>query len=366
MMRLMSDAADPVRESGLVRDGLREAFLLGDVLRDVSRSFYLTLRILPSAIRTPIGLAYLLARTADSIADTAILPGDERLARLLQFRKLLAEPSEAAGAILAAAIPDPRGPDAARTSVSEAERRLLQLLPESLKLLRSLPETDRALVVEVVTELTVGMELDLLRFPDDTTLRALETFEELEKYTYHVAGCVGPFWTKMCQTHFPAFEKWDVQPMCELGVRFGKALQWTNILRDIPRDLGNGRCYLPADELNRVGLVPTDLLHPNTHAKLQPLYLQCLDHALDHYRAAWEYTMAIPKSCPRIRLACIWPVWIGLETLSLLRAANNPLDPAQRIRIPRQRVYRITLASMLRLASERALHAGYRQRGGRD
>ncbi|SVB50912.1 uncharacterized protein METZ01_LOCUS203766, partial [marine metagenome] len=43
--------------------------LLKDVLEGVSRSFYLTIRVLPKNLREPIGLAYLLARTADTIAD---------------------------------------------------------------------------------------------------------------------------------------------------------------------------------------------------------------------------------------------------------------------------------------------------------
>src|SRR5205814_2942737 len=43
------------------------------------------------------------------------------------------------------------------------------------------------------------------------------------------------------------------------GVRFGKALQMTNVLRDVPRDLGAGRCYLPARDLAALGLTPADL-----------------------------------------------------------------------------------------------------------
>ena len=60
--------------------------LLGDLLRGVSRSFYLTLRVLPGDLRIPIGLAYLLARAADTIADTRLLPSEDRLERLLEFR----------------------------------------------------------------------------------------------------------------------------------------------------------------------------------------------------------------------------------------------------------------------------------------
>src|SRR6266702_6204994 len=62
------------------------AFLLGPLLKGVSRSFYLTLRILPAGMRDPIGLAYLLARAADTIADTSLIPPEQRLALLLALR----------------------------------------------------------------------------------------------------------------------------------------------------------------------------------------------------------------------------------------------------------------------------------------
>src|SRR5205823_2184888 len=53
--------------------------LLTDVLKSVSRSFYLSLRVLPKKIRPVMGLAYLLCRTADTIADAEAIPSGERL-----------------------------------------------------------------------------------------------------------------------------------------------------------------------------------------------------------------------------------------------------------------------------------------------
>jgi farnesyl-diphosphate farnesyltransferase len=50
-----------------------------ELLKQTSRSFYLTLRVLPQAVRPQIALAYLLARTTDTIADTEVLPAQERL-----------------------------------------------------------------------------------------------------------------------------------------------------------------------------------------------------------------------------------------------------------------------------------------------
>jgi len=61
--------------------------LLTDLLKQVSRSFYLTLRVLPGAIRPQIGLAYLLARASDTIADTEFVPVSMRLKALDALRE---------------------------------------------------------------------------------------------------------------------------------------------------------------------------------------------------------------------------------------------------------------------------------------
>jgi len=61
--------------------------LLSSLLKQVSRSFYLTLRVLPKAVRSQIGLAYLLARATDTIADTEMLPVATRLASLNALRQ---------------------------------------------------------------------------------------------------------------------------------------------------------------------------------------------------------------------------------------------------------------------------------------
>ena len=126
----------------------------------------------------------------------------------------------------------------------------------------ALASGDRAEVRAVLATLTSGMILDLTRFPgeDGAGLAALETLEELDHYTYLVAGCVGPFWTSLHVAHRPRLGRWDVREMGALGVRFGKALQLTNVLRDVPADLRHGRCYLPARELGALGLAPADLL----------------------------------------------------------------------------------------------------------
>jgi farnesyl-diphosphate farnesyltransferase len=176
---------------------------------------------------------------------------------------------------------------------------------------------------------------------------ALATAAELDDYTYRVAGCVGEFWTKMCRAHlFPNAPLDDARLLAD-GVRFGKGLQLVNILRDLPADLRKGRCYLPAEELAEAGLTPADLLEPANEARLRPLHDRYLDRAEAHLGAGWAYTNALPWRCVRVRLACAWPILIGVKTIQRLRAANR-LDPRQRVKVARREVRQIIVRSVLR------------------
>jgi farnesyl-diphosphate farnesyltransferase len=149
--------------------------------------------------------------------------------------------------------------------------------------------------------------------------------------------------------------------MTALGIRFGKALQLTNVLRDIPRDLRQGRCYLPRHDLGLLGLEPKDLLDPQAGPALRPLLVDLLNVALDHYEAGWQYTFAIPKRETRMRLACAWPLLIGLRTLDLLAQAPNWLDPNVVLKVPRIRVYGMMAQSVATVWSTRALARKARQ-----
>src|SRR5947209_2603298 len=60
----------------------------GPLLASVSRSFYLSIRLLPRDVRAPIGLAYLLARASDTIADSADAPVETRVHHLTAFARM--------------------------------------------------------------------------------------------------------------------------------------------------------------------------------------------------------------------------------------------------------------------------------------
>ena len=311
------------------------------LLKGVSRSFYLTVRVLPRTVRGPIHLAYLLARAADTIADTDAIPSANRLGQLEKFRVRLTsrdiEPIDV--------IADPID---ARLGRDDPETELLEALPRLFGLLDDMPDDDRRTVQRTVDTLVRGMEFDLTTFPTPESGRigALDTLDDLDGYTYLVAGCVGEFWTDVMIAHESAVREWDREQMVGLGVQFGKALQMTNVIRDAPKDLRAGRCYVPRELLESVGLKPEDLLSPAASEDARPVLTALVRHALDFYVSAEEYIQATPRRSARLRLAMIWPVLIGLATLDLLLRGPNWLDPNTRIRVSRPWVYSMMVRSV--------------------
>ena len=351
--------------------------LLTSVLRDVSRSFYLTMRVLPGNIRRQIGLAYLLARATDTIADTEIVPVERRLRalralrdRVLGTNRNLLDFSDFTKAKTAAAQPfmahcenalrdieydKLTDPTVVTHKGSDAERALLLRIEEILSVMTSFSSGDQQTIREVLNTITSGQELDLQRFghASGQNIAALNTLDELDDYTWRVAGCVGEFWTRMCCTHVFPNAALDEQKFLRDAVRFGKGLQLVNVLRDLPADLRNGRCYLPQAELRKLQLEPRDLLNPINEARLRPLYNELLAKTDEHLRAGWNYTLTVPRSCLRVRLACAWPILIGVRTLARLRT-HNVLDGTQRIKITRREVKQIFIRSILTYPSAKS------------
>jgi farnesyl-diphosphate farnesyltransferase len=314
-----------------------------DLLRATARSFYLTLRVLPARVRVQIGLAYLLARTTDTIADTEVVPLAQRLGALHQLRESIL--GRAAAPVALAEL--------ARQQGSPAERLLLEQAAESVTALQCCSAPDRKLIQEVLATITSGQELDLQRFsarppagPGSSGVLALATVAELDDYTYRVAGCVGEFWTKLCRAHLFPDAALDEARLVADGIRFGQGLQLVNILRDLPADVKSGRCYLPRELLAPAGLTPETLLQPEHEAAFLPLFRAQLDRAEAHLAAGWRYTISLPFGQFRVRLACAWPLLLGVKTIEKLRG-TGVAGLQRRVKVSRGEVYRLLWASTL-------------------
>ena len=182
------------------------------ITRHYAKSFYFASHCLPRDVRLHAYAIYGFCRWADNAVDEASGPADASR-RLGHVRRTL-ELAYRGG-------PAPPGVVAFRRTVRE----------------RGIPQG-------LFDDLLDGMEMDLMldRYAD---------FEELDLYCYRVAGVVG-----LMMTYVFGYRDRSCFPQ---AMALGRAMQLTNILRDIREDLDRGRIYLPLDELARFGVSETQL-----------------------------------------------------------------------------------------------------------
>ncbi len=323
--------------------------LRGPILRSVSRSFYLSLRMLPGPLRDPLSLGYLLARATDTIADTPEPPVALRIESLQKLASAIQgnEPGTTALDLRNSFAP---------LQTDEAERTLIDSLPAILEWLGVVGDRDREEIRIVLERINRGQMLDLERFGSGEGIRALATAADLDEYTYLVAGCVGEFWTRLCFAHVPKFTQHPEPEMEASGIRYGKALQLINILRDVGSDLQLGRCYLPEEELKALGLAPTEIL--NNPDRVEPILAKWRDIAATDLAAGLEYSCAIENS--RIRSASGLPALIGARTLALLRVAGQKAL-IERVKVDRSEVQKLMFWAATPFASARGLRKKFEE-----
>ena len=347
--------------------------LRGSILRSVSRSFYLSIRILPSRLREPVALAYLLARATDTVADTARIPGTVRAETLQTLSNMIQGKAPQLGINLLAAASSPvRVAHPSRSTPvgsivdlvssfaplqeNAAERTLLESLPHCLEWLEQLKATDRDDVRAVLEKITQGQTLDLQRFSNPAEVRALATAADLDEYTYLVAGCVGEFWTRLCFRHVRKFARLSEEEMLDRGKRYGMGLQLINILRDAGADLRAGRCYFPNEELAAARMDASQILREPE--RFQPIYRKWLESAKHGVEAGMQYSRAIRHR--RIRAATVLPALIGTRTLALLRGAGATVMN-RKIKASRREVQAMTASLAITFAARSQIDAMFRR-----
>lgn len=179
------------------------------ITRAQARNFSYGIRLLPADRRRALSAVYAFARRIDDIGDGE-LPIDQRLTLLDTARKDIREA-------------DDRPDDPVLVALSDAGRRF-------------------PLHLEAFEELIDGCAADV-RGTD------YAAFDDLHHYCRCVAGAVG----RLSLDVFGLAPGTDRDAAASIADALGVALQLTNILRDIREDRGNGRVYLPAEDLHRFG-----------------------------------------------------------------------------------------------------------------
>lgn len=274
------------------------------LLKRVSRSFYLSVRLLPAPMRRGVCLGYLLARASDTLADAQKNP------------ELLEDFAGWLDGGPPMRLPDPPPGD-------DGERGLIACLPEVFLWLDTMPASEAALVREVLRTIIGGQQLDMRRFAaaDRGRVVWLADEAELDDYAWRVAGCVGRFWTRLGFEVLGArFSEMRPVELEALGIRFGKGLQLVNILRDVSADLAQGRGYLPEAGADDV---------PAAHA--------AWEHVARGYLAD-GLVYADAMKLKRLHVAVSLPALLGIDTLDAMRAAG-PAALRVRVKVARRHVW---------------------------
>ena len=299
------------------------------VLKGVSRSFYLSLQMLPGPMRGAASLGYLLARISDTIADAAAASTEMRLNALKQFQQAMEVGSDL-----------PRWPISLLNAILDSrERHLMECTGEVMAWFGQMPMVEAELIRGVVMTIIGGQTLDLERFGNASGDQpvALVDEAELDDYTWRVAGCVGEFWTKLGLTTMgAAFSHAPEDELLRQGIAYGKGLQLVNILRDISADLAVGRCYLPVGN-------PKDL------AALLECHEVWRARATAYLQEGLSYAGKLNSR--RLRAASVMPAWIGQMTLDRIRGADwETLE--SHVKVSRSRIYGSVIRSFFYPASD--------------
>ncbi|HYZ15027.1 MAG TPA: squalene/phytoene synthase family protein [Candidatus Acidoferrum sp.] len=178
----------------------------GEIVRAHSQTFYLSSLFLNARKRRAVWAVYAFCRTADDIADR-IAPAPARLAALDRWEQRL--------------IASYRGDATDAIFVAYADAAQSFGIP-----------------IEPALDLLHGARMDV-------EVRRYETYEQLRRYCYLVASTVGLLVMPILGT--------TTSDAIPFGVELGRAMQMTNILRDVGEDARMDRIYLPAEDLERFG-----------------------------------------------------------------------------------------------------------------
>jgi phytoene synthase len=211
------------------------------ITRKSASNLALAFLLLPRAKREAMSALYAFCREVDDVADNESTPAEERREQLALWRT-----------------------DIRRACAGEAPQFAVnQELQPVIREYR-LPFT-------LFDELLKGCEMDF-------NIKRYDNFEQLELYCYRVASVVGLLSIEIFGYKNSACRNY--------AVYLGKALQLTNILRDVRTDANRGRIYLPLDELKKYNVAPDEILRHEYSDRYTRLAADVAERAKQFYRLA--------------------------------------------------------------------------------
>jgi farnesyl-diphosphate farnesyltransferase len=252
------------------------------ILGSVSRTFALTIPLLPAAIEKVVGNTYLLCRIVDTIEDAADLSPQTKQELSALFLQAVLEKAPVESFVQPCL-------EALKNYGNQDELDLIAHTPTVLRILHTCSNSDQQAVSRCVSIMSEGMS----HFHGKQTQEGLKDLREFEEYCYVVAGVVGELLTTIFSNHSPAFAR-HIQHQEGLAIAFGQALQMTNILKDSPEDRERGVSWKPAE-------ISQSQLLAIAYEKLQD---------------SLKYILLVPKQELGMRRFCFLAFGLAVMTLS--------------------------------------------------
>jgi farnesyl-diphosphate farnesyltransferase len=208
------------------------------LLEKTSRTFALSIPVLPEPTRREVMIAYLLFRIADTFEDAAHWTPEDRIAALAEFNGLLRSPSRENAERLS------RDWVAREVAHHAGYRDLIAETPFVLDAFFALSPAAIPPIREHVIRSAEGMASIVARTREGSL--TLHSIQELKDYCYIVAGIVGEMLSELFLLDRPELSG-IAGYLRERAATFGEALQLVNILKDSAGDAEEGRRYLPAE-----------------------------------------------------------------------------------------------------------------------
>jgi len=176
--------------------------------------------------------------------------------------------------------------------------------------------------------------------------KPIRTFADQSKYSYYVAGVVGYLFNDLLYLNKIISNRLRNQ-LRSRAKRFGLALQKVNILRDVAHDVPKGRRYWPIRVMERYELDYETLLNKENRQRAMSVLREEIDDATEYLYAGIQYVVALPKEQLGVRLFCLIPLFMAIE--SYLACVNNTdvFDGEKTVKISREQVGEIVLRSNL-------------------
>lgn len=298
----------------------KDAEKLQDLLVKSSRTFAVTIPMLPAPLKEMVTIAYLLFRNADSIEDEVAWPVAKRRSVLIAYGDLLEslvyqKDSEDFKNWLAAAKLRFENPNYTE---------VMKNLPFIIEQLLKLSDHQFKIIIKHVSQTITEMGGWLEREEKEKKL-ILTDLKEVEDYCYSVAGIVGEMLTELFALHSSAITGDHLFVLRHRARSFATGLQLTNIIKDYSRDLQGGRQFIPQRYL------PANI---NEAEKIIPLITYAYQQLCDGI----NYVYLLPKEEIGIRQSCLLPLFLATATLKQLLINRKKLFSGEDIKIDRAKV----------------------------